>query len=212
MFRGPRRRWPSSATPATRLDIGGRGLSADAREVYEEGLYIPITKLYRRGRAERRSCSDSSRANVRTPETVLGDIHAQVACNDVGGRRLLEFMDEFGLDSIDPLADEIIERSERAMRAAIDRAAGRRLRERRLERRVCRRRSGAHRCAVTERGDEMSVDYAGSRPQSRRGINVVLNYTRLHDLRAQVRPSARRCRTTKARSGRCRSRRPRAAS
>src|SRR5665213_1151073 len=30
-------------------DIGGRGLSADAHEVYEEGLYLPVLKLHRRG-------------------------------------------------------------------------------------------------------------------------------------------------------------------
>ena len=41
-------------------------------------------------------------ANVRAPEPVLGDIHAQVAGNDVGGRRLLEFMQEFDLETLRP--------------------------------------------------------------------------------------------------------------
>ena len=54
---------------------------------------------------------------------LLGDIHAQVACNDVGGRRLLAFMDEFKFDSIDPLSSEMIERSEAGMRAAIEQVA-----------------------------------------------------------------------------------------
>jgi N-methylhydantoinase B len=114
-------------------------------------------------------------ANVRTPEPVLGDIHAQVAGNDVGGRRLLEFMGEFGLSTIDPLADEIIERSERAMRAAIAAVP-----------------DGVYEHAVfsdgyeepvrlqvriDKRGDELWVDWAGSSPESGRGINVVLNYT-----------------------------------
>ncbi len=56
------------------------------------------------------------RANVRTPDETVGDLYAQTACNEVGGRSLLQMMDEFGLESIDPLADEIIARSERAMR------------------------------------------------------------------------------------------------
>ncbi len=100
------------------LDIGGRGLTTDARSVYEEGLFVPITKLYEAG-VENSELVKIIAANVRTPEPVLGDIHAQVAGNEVGGRRLLEFMEEFELDSIDPLGAEIIDRSERAMREAI---------------------------------------------------------------------------------------------
>jgi N-methylhydantoinase B len=156
------------------LDIGGRGLGTDALSVYEEGLFVPITKLYDAG-VENRELVKLIAANVRTPEPVLGDIHAQVAGNDVGGRRLLDFMREFGLESIDPLADEIIERSERAMRAAIAELP-----------------DGVYENAVfsdgyeepvrlhvriVKRGDEMLVDWAGSSPESKRGINVVLNYT-----------------------------------
>ncbi|MDQ6908371.1 MAG: hydantoinase B/oxoprolinase family protein, partial [Chloroflexota bacterium] len=100
------------------IDIGGRGLSADARSMYEEGLFVPITKWYDAGRPNEELVK-IIRANVREPDQVLGDIHAQVAGNNVGGARLKEFMAEFGLTSILPLADEIITRSERAMRDAI---------------------------------------------------------------------------------------------
>src|SRR6266487_1069300 len=81
-------------------DIGGRILSAEAREVYEEGLYIPITKLFSAGRRNE-ELFKIIRANVRTPDEVEGDLYAMTACNDVGGARLLEFMREFELDSID---------------------------------------------------------------------------------------------------------------
>src|SRR5918911_1587162 len=102
------------------LDIGGRLLSAEAREVYEEGLYIPIMKLFQRG--ERNAeLFKIVRGNVRTPREVEGDLYAMAGCNDVGGAQLLEFMQEFDLDAIDPLAEAIIERSERATRAAIAR-------------------------------------------------------------------------------------------
>src|SRR5256712_8665268 len=57
--------------------------------------------------------------NTRLPEMVLGDFHAQIAGGAVGGERLLEFMDEFGLERLEPLADEIIGRTERALRQAI---------------------------------------------------------------------------------------------
>ena len=156
------------------LDIGGRGLGTDARSVYEEGLFVPITKLYDRG-VENSELVKLLAANVRTPEPVLGDIHAQVAGNDVGGRRLLEFMDEFALDALEPLADAIIERSERAMRAAIaDLPDGEWSNvvysdgyeePVRLE------------VTLTKRGDELWVDWSGSSAESSRGINVVLNYT-----------------------------------
>ena len=59
------------------------------------------------------------RANVRTPDETVGDLYAQASCNAVGARSLLQMMDEFGLNSIDPLANAIIARSEAAMREAI---------------------------------------------------------------------------------------------
>jgi N-methylhydantoinase B/oxoprolinase/acetone carboxylase alpha subunit len=80
-------------------DIGGHVLSAEAREVYEEGLFIPIMKLYDRGRLNE-SLAAIIRANTRVPDLVMGDFHAQVAGGTVGGERLREFMDEFGLERL----------------------------------------------------------------------------------------------------------------
>ncbi len=156
------------------LDIGGRGLGTDAKSVYEEGLFVPITKLYDAGQ-ENSELVKLIAANVRTPEPVLGDIHAQVAGNDVGGRRLLEFMSEFGLESIEPLADEIIFRSEKAMREAISR-----LPDGSFENAVY---SDGYeepvrlQVKIDKKGDELWVDWTGSSPESKLGINVVLNYT-----------------------------------
>jgi N-methylhydantoinase B len=155
-------------------DIGGHVLSAEAREVYEEGLQIPILKLYEGGRPNATLVA-MIRENTRLPEMVLGDFHAQIAGGAVGGERLLEFMDEFGFDRLEPLADEIIGRTERAMREAI-RAL----------------RPGVYEYAITSdgfdepitirarcqvQGDDLLVDYSGSSPASRRGVNVVMNYT-----------------------------------
>ena len=99
-------------------DIGGRILSAEAREVFEEGLRIPIMKLFDRGEPNK-ILMQIVRTNVRQPDEVIGDFYAQTACNDAGGRALLEMMDEFGLDTIDAIAEEIIQRSEAAVRAEI---------------------------------------------------------------------------------------------
>src|SRR5918911_2373755 len=69
-------------------DIGGRILSAEAREVYEEGLRLPIMKLFDRGQPNE-VLIRIVRANVRQPDEVIGDFHAQAASNDAGGRALL---------------------------------------------------------------------------------------------------------------------------
>ena len=156
------------------LDVGGRGLGADARQVYEEGLFVPVTRLFQEGEPNE-ELFRLVRANVRTPFEVVGDLHAQAGSNDVGGARLVEMIEEFDLGDIEALSDEICTRSERAMRDAIS-ALPDGLYE-----------NEAYtdgfdepiRLAVSIRveGDEMRLDYDGSAPQSERGINVVLNYT-----------------------------------
>ena len=62
------------------------------------------------------------RVNVRQPDEVIGDFYAQTASNDAGGRALLEMMEEFGLESIDEVAEEIIRRSEQAVRGSDSRS------------------------------------------------------------------------------------------
>ncbi len=99
-------------------DIGGRILSAEAREVYEEGLRIPIMKLFEQGEPNE-TLLEIVRVNVRQPDEVVGDFYAQTACNDAGGRALLETMEEFGLESLEPVAEEIVRRSEAAVRSHI---------------------------------------------------------------------------------------------
>jgi N-methylhydantoinase B len=155
-------------------DIGGRILSAEAREVFEEGLRIPIMKLFDRG-APNRVLMQIVRSNVRLPDEVIGDFYAQAACNDAGGGALLEMMEEFDLDGIDTVADEIIRRSEAAVRAEIAKLPSGEWSNETWS-------DGFEepivvRCKVRVAGDEIFIDFTGSSPQSTRGINVVLNYT-----------------------------------
>ena len=56
------------------------------------------------------------RWNVRTPEEVTGDIRSQVAANHVCGEKIIEMMTDEGLDTLEDLADEIIQRTEQSMR------------------------------------------------------------------------------------------------
>lgn len=155
-------------------DISGLPMSADGRDVYEEGLYIPILKLYKAGEPND-DLFKILRANVRAPVPVLGDLHAQVACNDVGGRRLVALLDEFGLDDMEDAADLITQRSEEAMRQAIDAIPDG---EYPAETWADGFDEPVHiKAVVVVDGDELTVDYTGTSPQSSRGINVVLNYT-----------------------------------
>jgi N-methylhydantoinase B len=155
-------------------DIGGRMLSGEAQEIFEEGLQIPIMKFARAGEVNE-DLVGMIRANVRTPDETIGDVFAQASANEVGARSLLALMDEFDLDSIEPIGDEVIGRSEAAMRSALaDLPDG-----------TYRAVGGSDgfdepvrlEVAVTIAGEEIHLDFAGSSPQSRHGINLVFNYT-----------------------------------
>ncbi len=158
-------------------DIGGRILSAEAREVFEEGLRIPICKLFSAGKPNEELLR-ILRANVRTPEETVGDLYAQTSSNAVGARSLLHLMEEFDLDSIDLLADEIMQRSERALRQAI----------REIPNGVYESETWSDgfeepvkiHTTVRVEDEDIHIDFTGSSAQSRRGINVVLNYTQAY--------------------------------
>ena len=64
-------------------DIGGRQFSGEAREVYEEGLQVPLLKLMRAGRPNA-DLLEIIRVNVRQPDETVGDIYAQISSNEVG--------------------------------------------------------------------------------------------------------------------------------
>lgn len=159
-------------------DIGGRILSAAASEVYEEGLRIPIMKL-READGPDRTLEALIRANVRTPEATIGDIYAQVAANIVGARSLTAVVEEFELDSIDEIADDITFRSEQALRRRIEELPDGRY-ESSMTCDGFRDEGLLLKVSVTVDGDRLTIDYAGSSAQSKYGVNVVLNYTRAY--------------------------------
>jgi len=156
-------------------DIGGR-VASDNREVYEEGLFIPPLKLYDAGELNQ-AVLDLIRWNVRTPEEVTGDIRSQVAANHVCAQKIIEMMTDEGLDTLDDLADEIIGRTEKSMRSAINaipdgvypysgliEGAG--------------NRDDIHiNLTVAVEGSNLNVDFAGTDPQVNWGVNVVYNFT-----------------------------------
>jgi N-methylhydantoinase B len=156
-------------------DIGGR-VSSDNREVHEEGLFIPLIRLYDSGRPNEEVLR-MIRWNVRTPDEVTGDIRSQVAANHVCSQKIIEMMEDEGLNTLDDLADEIISRTERSMRAAIARIPdGTYPYEGVIE--GAGKRSNVHiRLCVAVAGSDIRVDFSGTSPQVDWGGNVVYNFT-----------------------------------
>ena len=156
------------------IDVGGRGFSADARSIYEEGILIPHMKLRDRGMLND-DILTILLANTRNPVEVRGDLLSLVSCNDTGETRLREMMSEFDLASIEPLADHIVENSREAMRKAIRRVPNGRYRtEMELD--------GYDepvfiRAEMMISDTEIVIDYAGTSRASARGINSPLCYT-----------------------------------
>ncbi|HEU5188129.1 MAG TPA: hydantoinase B/oxoprolinase family protein [Methylomirabilota bacterium] len=163
-----------SSTTSHMPDIGGRIRAIEARELFEEGLHIPLTWL-RRGDQADETLLRLIRANVRTPDQTVGDIWAQVSANELMDARVRRLLDDYGLDGLDTLGDELFGRAERAMRAAI-RAVP----------------DGTYRyaldtdgfekpyhftLALTVKGDEIVADFTGTSPAQPRAINCVLAYT-----------------------------------
>jgi N-methylhydantoinase B len=100
------------------VDMGGVGQTPEGRQIWHEGLFIPLLRLARAGEMNEDLLA-MIKANVREPVQVIGDVYALIACNDIGSRRLIAMMREFRLDDLDLLAEEIITRSRRAMSEAI---------------------------------------------------------------------------------------------
>jgi N-methylhydantoinase B len=159
------------------VDIGGRGFGPDGREVYEEGLLIPITKFAQAGQVQP-LLIEMIRANVRTPDQTVGDIHSLAACNAAGERRLHEMMDEFGIDDLVGLSAHILDTSRKATRAAIETVPDGVYRN---EMRVDGYDAPVDMVVtLTVAGDRMTADFTGTSGPSSFGVNVPEVYTRAY--------------------------------
>jgi N-methylhydantoinase B len=156
-------------------DIGGVGFSTAATEIFHEGLRLPICKLAREGEVDG-FILDLFRANSRVPDQTIGDVMANITCNEVGGRQLLEFMDDYGLDDLGPLSRAIRDQAEAAMQEKIRGwRDGTYTYEADLEGVDEPIRIAA---TVTVAGDSVAIDFAGTSGCVNRGINVPFVYTR----------------------------------
>jgi len=156
-------------------DIGGR-VSSDNHDVFEEGLFIPLIKLYDGGILNQ-SIMDMIRWNVRTPEEVIGDIRSQIAANHVCAEKICQMFKENDLEDLDDLSEEIINRTEKSIRDEIEKIPdGLYSAEGRIEQ-MKGQQDVLIKAAIEVKGSDIRVDLEGSSPQVDWGGNVVYNFT-----------------------------------
>ncbi|MBI3513768.1 MAG: hydantoinase B/oxoprolinase family protein, partial [Proteobacteria bacterium] len=136
------------------VDIGGRGMTPDARHVFEEGLYVPLMRFASEGKIDQ-TLIEIVEGNVREPVQVVGDLYSLAACNDVGSRRLVAMMDEFEIDTLDRLGAHILEKSRAASLELIGKLP-----------------AGVYRNAMRVDGYDKPIDLVGTMTISAAGIDV----------------------------------------
>ncbi|MET4700602.1 N-methylhydantoinase B [Constrictibacter sp. MBR-5] len=165
------------ASTAHVVDVGGLGFGPDGRQVYEEGIYVPMMYFARAGQVNE-DLLEIVRWNVREPIQVEGDLYSLEACNRTGSERLVAMMDEFGMETIDELADWIIDTSHQAMLDEIGKLrAGTYHNSMRID--------GYERevdlvATMTIGADGIDVDFTGTSSVSSYGINLPLTYTQAY--------------------------------
>lgn len=154
-------------------DVGGRGFGPDANEVYEEGIQIPITYLFKQGQVQSELLR-LIRANVRDPVVAEGDLYSLTACNNVGAEKLIETMNEFQLNDLSDISEMILSASKEAMHQEIQKLEDGTYR---YDMKVDGYDQPVHVvCALTIDGDHIAIDFTGTSGVSRYGINVPLPY------------------------------------
>lgn len=160
------------------LDMGGRMSTLESKNIFEEGLKIPVLKLYEGGRLNQ-AIFAFIKANIRVPDKVLGDLRAQLVANHVCARGLVRLLAEYRLDGVEELGRQIIERTEASLRAKL-----RKLPEGTYRNAVtlppiphCADRVRIE-VAVTIRDGGMTIDYTGTSGEVGAAINCTLNMTR----------------------------------
>ena len=157
------------------MDIGGMRNMVGTRDVFEEGLFIPILKIVEAG-VVNETLMAIIRANTRLPVENEGDTYALISCNEVGCERLIEMMDQFGLSDLDDLSDHIIDASREAVLDRI-RALPHGTWHYSLTLDGQENEAVELKAALTVSDTGIDVDYTGSSPMVRHNFNVPICYT-----------------------------------
>jgi N-methylhydantoinase B len=111
--------WVSSG--GHQADVGGSvagSCACDSTEIYQEGLRIPIVKLYEKG-VPNEAVFSIIRANSRVPDIIIGDVESHHAACHTGKKRLLEMISMYGWETLEIYIDALIDHAEQRTREEI---------------------------------------------------------------------------------------------
>ncbi len=158
------------------VDIGGAPSPA-AKDCYEEGLNIPISKILIAGE-ENPLLVDILQANLREPEETLGDIRSGFAAYHACAARLFRLLDDEDLPDLEAFADDVLNRSEASLRRAIEAIP---------DGTYCDTLTADGfdhpldiRVSVTIKGSDIAVDFAGTTDQIEHPVNSPLTFTQAY--------------------------------
>lgn len=104
-------------------DVGGMTFGSwgpGRTEIFQEGLQIPLCKLYEKGRLNV-GVTDIIRVNSRLPDYSIGDLEAQVAGLRVAGKRVRKIIDKYGQDAYFDTVRHIVQSGEQFARTRLER-------------------------------------------------------------------------------------------
>lgn len=161
-------------------NIGGRFASIDSADIFEEGLKIPLSKICKEGKFNE-ELFEIIQNNVRVPETVIGDIKAQIQANDMQARLVTQFIEKEKIDDLRELSAEIVSRTERSMREKILAIPDNHSSHAMTLKNVIEGIGPIHlKATVTVKGSDILVDFAGTSPQVSKALNCTYNFTRAY--------------------------------
>lgn len=160
-------------------DIGGKvpgSLPTDARQIYEEGIVVPPTKIYRNHELQEEVLRIILH-NCRLPHWNRSDFNAIIAACRLAAKRCVELSDRFGDDELYSAMDELLERNKRAMLHLITNTVPES--KQYFEDYLCDDGMGMGpykiACTMWREGEKVIFDFDGTDPQSIGSINFYLN-------------------------------------
>jgi N-methylhydantoinase B len=167
------------ASRAHHADVGGMtpGSMSIAQEIFQEGLIIPPVKVIDRGTVNQ-DIFDLILANVRTPQERSGDLWAQIAANQRGLTRMLGIVHRYGLEEVNHYMGQLLAYTERLTRQLLKNMPdGTYTFVDYLDDNGVDEAPVPIRVSIIISGDEARVDFAGSAPQQKGGVNAVYAIT-----------------------------------
>ena len=161
---------------AHHADVGGMepsSLPADSKELYQEGVIIPPTRLD--DEVIQLLC-----ANMRNPDERLGDLRAQLGAQRLAERRIEELCTKHGSEQVEAAMAELFAHSERMVRAGIETLPDGIYEAEDVLEPAEPPADGelTIRARVAVQGDEIEIDFHGTSPQHDGNLNCPLSVTR----------------------------------